>query len=197
MALIDIVAQHWRGIAAGVFLVAAFAGIAVALCRRRARGTLGDKAMLAMAINNMTQGVVLIDANERLLVCNDRAEEAAASRWFPSVKRFYSADHRDYLRTYARARYGLVNRVHAAFAMASFGRLAAVIGNDSRSHMAELIDVPVFDVRAMDAARLMNVWEQVRARSGDYTAHIGKRIDAIEQDYLVELRLVLERHGLV
>ncbi len=61
MALIDIVAQHWRGIAAGVFLVAAFAGIAVALCRRSTRGTLGDKAMLAMAINNMTQGVVMFD----------------------------------------------------------------------------------------------------------------------------------------
>jgi hypothetical protein len=132
-----------------------------------------------------------------LLVCHDRAEEEAARRWFPSVKRFYSADHRDYLRIYARARYGLVNRVHAAFAMASFGRLAAVIGNDSRAHMAELIDVPVFDVRTMDAARLVNVWKQVRTRSGDYTAHIGERIDAIEKGYLAELRPVLERHGLV
>jgi PAS domain S-box-containing protein len=70
--LIDIVIQHWRGIAAGAFLVAAFAGIAVALRRRRTSGTLGDRATLAMALNNMTQGVVMFDMSERLVTCNRR-----------------------------------------------------------------------------------------------------------------------------
>ena len=72
MALIDIVAQHWRGIAAGVVLIAALASIAVVLRRLRTSGMGGDKAMLAMAINNMTQGVVMFDKSERLVTCNKR-----------------------------------------------------------------------------------------------------------------------------
>ncbi len=31
-----------------------------------------DSAMLAMVLNNMTQGVVMFDSNERLVVCNER-----------------------------------------------------------------------------------------------------------------------------
>jgi PAS domain S-box-containing protein len=70
--LIDIVTQHWRSFAAGVFLVAAFAGIVVMLCRRRNGGSLGERAILAMALNNMTQGVVVFDKSERMVTCNRR-----------------------------------------------------------------------------------------------------------------------------
>jgi PAS domain S-box-containing protein len=66
--LIDIVTQHWRGFAAGVFLVAAF----VMLCRRRNAGSLGERAILAMALNNMTQGVVVFDKSELMVTCNRR-----------------------------------------------------------------------------------------------------------------------------
>ncbi len=39
----------------------------------------------------------------------------------------------EYLRFYSRAKFGILNRVHGAFAMASFGRPSIVIGNDSRA----------------------------------------------------------------
>ena len=45
---------------------------AFGLWRRRASPGAPDGALLAMVINNMTQGVVLFDANERVLVCNER-----------------------------------------------------------------------------------------------------------------------------
>jgi len=61
--------QDWRFYAAGACLLA---GIAAFGLWRRARAGRPDGALLAMAINNMTQGVVLIDANERVLVCNER-----------------------------------------------------------------------------------------------------------------------------
>ena len=35
----------------------------------------GNSALLSMVLNNMTQGVVLFDAHERVLVCNDRYVE--------------------------------------------------------------------------------------------------------------------------
>ena len=34
-----------------------------------------DSALLSVALNNMTQGVILFDAHERILVCNDRYVE--------------------------------------------------------------------------------------------------------------------------
>lgn len=38
-------------------------------------GGAGNRALLAMTLNNMTQGVVMFDANERLVVCNERYVE--------------------------------------------------------------------------------------------------------------------------
>ena len=52
-------------------VIAVLAAIAYAFVRRRAGGH-GDGTLLSMVLNNMTQGVVLFDAHERVLVVNDR-----------------------------------------------------------------------------------------------------------------------------
>jgi PAS domain S-box-containing protein len=57
-------------------VVAVLAAIACAFVRQRRRvGGHGDGALLSMVVNNMTQGVVLFDAHERVLVVNDRYVE--------------------------------------------------------------------------------------------------------------------------
>ena len=63
----------WRLLAA-VCLVVLLAGIAVIVRFRRSQtGRLSDKGqLLELALNNMTQGVVMFDAKARLVVCNDR-----------------------------------------------------------------------------------------------------------------------------
>ncbi len=64
----------WR-LAVSLCLVFLLAGIAVIVGFRRAQSTgrLSDKGkLLELALNNMTQGVVMFDANARLVVCNDR-----------------------------------------------------------------------------------------------------------------------------
>jgi PAS domain S-box-containing protein len=69
----------WRLVAmtATVFVAV---GVAAAVHFRRARLTGGrvgddDSVLLALALNNMTQGVVMFDSAERLVVCNDRFVE--------------------------------------------------------------------------------------------------------------------------
>lgn len=64
--------QNWRLVIIGIGLFAGVAGFG--LWRSRRGGDAGgtEHALLRIVINNMTQGVVLIDANERVLVCNDR-----------------------------------------------------------------------------------------------------------------------------
>ncbi|HEY7231480.1 MAG TPA: methyl-accepting chemotaxis protein [Pseudolabrys sp.] len=56
--------------------IVGFAAMAAAIIRRRWRsGRRGGDALLSMVLNNMTQGVVLFDAHERVLVVNDRYVE--------------------------------------------------------------------------------------------------------------------------
>ena len=64
----------WR-LAAAVGLVFLLAGIAAVVRLRRAQsfGGLNDKGkLLELALNNMTQGVVMFDTHARLVVCNER-----------------------------------------------------------------------------------------------------------------------------
>jgi methyl-accepting chemotaxis protein len=63
----------WR-LAAAVCLVCLLAGIALIVRFRRSQtGRLSGKGqLLELALNNMTQGVVMFDAKARLVVCNDR-----------------------------------------------------------------------------------------------------------------------------
>ena len=57
-------------------VIAVLAAIAYAFVRQRRRaGGHGDGTLLSMVLNNMTQGVVLFDAHERVLVVNDRYVE--------------------------------------------------------------------------------------------------------------------------
>lgn len=62
-----------------IVAVAILAGLAVMgfalLRRRRLADGRGDGALLSMVLNNMTQGVVLFDDTEHVLVCNDRYVE--------------------------------------------------------------------------------------------------------------------------
>ena len=60
-----------------IAILAGLAVVAFALSRRRrvAEVRNGDGDLLSMVINNMTQGVVLFDAHEKVLVCNDRYVE--------------------------------------------------------------------------------------------------------------------------
>lgn len=63
-----------------IYAIAILAGLAVVAfaLRKRRRATNdrgGDGELLSMVLNNMTQGVVLFDAQERVLVCNDRYVE--------------------------------------------------------------------------------------------------------------------------
>jgi methyl-accepting chemotaxis protein len=70
--LISLFQQDWWVALVGIVMLAGIIGIGVWRSHRRRilRGT--DGALLRMVINNMTQGVVLIAADERVLVCNDR-----------------------------------------------------------------------------------------------------------------------------
>jgi hypothetical protein len=77
-----------------------------------------------------------------VLVCHNQKEHDAARRLLPGLEVFRSGDYRDYLRFYSRARWGIMNRVHGCFAMASLGKPSAVVGSDSRAKMVGRLGLP-------------------------------------------------------
>jgi polysaccharide pyruvyl transferase WcaK-like protein len=130
-----------------------------------------------------------------LLFCHDRAELVDAERLLPEIERFYSEDYRDYLRAYARASCGVVNRVHGAFAMAGCGRPSLVIGNDSRAKMAEVIGLPVIAVAEATAEMMQTRLVELQSAAADHAARLGSAADAAEQGYLQLLRPLLSSIG--
>lgn len=130
-----------------------------------------------------------------LLVCHDQREAAAAQRLLPSLPHFYSPHYSDYLRIYAGARWGIVNRVHAGFALASLGKPAAIVGVDSRAHMASLIGLPAAFVDAADDAWLETTAAQLESATATYPAVIADHQQRAESRYLHLLRRALLPKG--
>jgi hypothetical protein len=103
-----------------------------------------------------------------ILACHNKKELVAARKLLPDMEVFYSEDHRKILEFYSGAKYGIVNRVHAAFAIASYGRPALVIGTDSRARMAENIGLKSLFVSDATVNGLEEEQERLLGEAADY-----------------------------
>lgn len=104
-----------------------------------------------------------------VLSCHSKEEYRLAGEFLPSVERFIVPnDHVEFMRFYARASFGVVNRVHAAFMMASLGKPVAVIGSDSRALMIENLGLPHCFVSDANYDVLCALLDTVRSRVGTY-----------------------------
>lgn len=92
--------------------------------------------------------------------CHDEKEVHAAKRIDPDGSIFFSKNNfLDYMKFYSRAAFGIVNRVHAAFLMAAFGKPSVVVGNDTRAHMTRQIGLESVYVNDADRERLLHHYE--------------------------------------
>jgi len=130
---------------------------------------------------------------EYVLVCHSRAELADARRLFPKIKTFWSTDYRAYVEFLAGAKYGIFNRVHAAFMLASFGRPSFVVGNDSRTRMSDLIGLKHAFVDEVTTARLLVELGRLQQTWGDYAQMMDETQRVAERTYLTLLRDVLSK----
>jgi len=78
-----------------------------------------------------------------VVMCHSPGEVLRVRSLLPEADTFFSLHYEDYLRMYAKARFGVLNRVHGAMVLAGLGRPAVVVGNDSRGRMCELMHLPV------------------------------------------------------
>ncbi|WP_017731982.1 polysaccharide pyruvyl transferase family protein [Nafulsella turpanensis] len=100
--------------------------------------------------------------------CHNLKEKEDAQKIDPNGEFFFSSRFEDYLKFYAKAKYGVMNRVHAGFILASLGKPAVIIGNDSRARMAEQIHVEDYFVNDVDSEVLLKEAERLDSERGEW-----------------------------
>jgi hypothetical protein len=125
------------------------------------------------AVNWRTQFLRLATAAAKrdrvVIACHTSEEERLARELVPELERFVVPnEHAAFMKFYARAKLGILNRVHGAFMMASFGKPAAVIGTDTRAKMVKLLGLPSYYVNDVESIGTDNLIEEVTARVGTY-----------------------------
>jgi hypothetical protein len=126
-----------------------------------------------------------------ILVCHDQKEIRAAKNLLPGMETFYSDSYADYLRVYAKAHWGLMNRVHGAFALASLGKPAAVIGSDTRAQMASILGLPVVFVNDATPEWLMSQATSLHERKDSFATQMATLKADAKRRYLQSLKAAL------
>jgi len=124
------------------------------------------------------------------LVCHDRKELQEAKKLDPQADVFYSNDYLDYIDFYSRAKFGIVNRVHGAFVMASFGKPAVVIGNDSRAKMVSEIGLESLFVNKVNSELLMQQYEYLKNGANNFIERFRVIKQKAYNDYMVALSVL-------
>ena len=104
-----------------------------------------------------------------IFVCHNQDEVMNAKKIDPNANIFISHDYKDYIKFYSKAKFGIMNRVHGAFLIASFGRPAVVIGNDSRVKMSEEIALSYTFVNNADLDWLLVQYEYLKKGGDNYS----------------------------
>ncbi len=125
-----------------------------------------------------------------VVACHNERELSLANAVVPDMDAFLVPDdHVEFVRFYARARFGIVNRVHAAFMMASLGKPAAVIGADSRALMIGNMKLPSYYVE--DVTDVAPIVEGIAAQERSYGEVSAEIRQTARRAYVALLRGVL------
>jgi polysaccharide pyruvyl transferase WcaK-like protein len=157
------------------------------------RGQRGDPAHWRRILEQVARD--LETRHTLLFVSHSADEDAAAAAWFPHHPRLFSQDPIVLLKAYARASFGVCNRVHAGAAIASFGRPAVVIGGDSRIELIEQFGLPAFDHRDLDAETLIAAVHEMESHHEGYKQRLARCIAEAEQAYIAILEERLKPSG--
>ncbi|HEY1763689.1 MAG TPA: polysaccharide pyruvyl transferase family protein [Opitutaceae bacterium] len=131
-----------------------------------------------------------------VLVCHNRKEHDAARRLLPGLEVFRSSDYRDYLRFYSKARWGILNRVHGCFALASLGKPSAVVGSDSRAKMVGQLGLPETFVNNATLDWLTGVAAELESCCTAFPGHMERLKADTARRYRDQLRAAVEPNSM-
>jgi len=123
--------------------------------------------------------------------CHNQAEvEMAKTITQNTDEIFFSEDYHDYLHLYAKAKMGIMNRIHGGFPIASFGKPAIIIGTDTRIKMTDLIGIPHRFVNEADFPFLKATYHDFLGQYGQFKANMQAVKETAKAAYLQLLEKV-------
>lgn len=129
-----------------------------------------------------------------VVACHTPQEEELAKTLVPYLEHFLVPnDYLEFMKFYAQAKWGIMNRVHGAFMMASFGKPAVVIGSDSRAKIIENLSLPSYYVNDVGRVGVESLIDQARSRCDSYPEQIEEIRRYSRQVYEDGLKSVLDK----
>lgn len=122
-------------------------------------------------------------SEECVIVCHNQREYEVAAAFVDVRHLFISKDYRDYLKLFSRGKYGIFNRIHAAFGLVSWLAPAVVVGTDTRAKMIEEMGLPHFFVNDASIEKLSEVVTDFEQRNASYRDQLGERKREAEMKY--------------
>jgi polysaccharide pyruvyl transferase WcaK-like protein len=123
-----------------------------------------------------------------IISCHNQKEVNEALEFDPNAKIFYKKDdYLAYMKFYSKAKFGIMNRVHGAFMMASFGKPSIIIGNDSRARMAEEIGLKSYFVNEIDYDLLKKEYEFLKNGADNFKDRFKEIKEKAFNDYMEKL----------
>lgn len=117
--------------------------------------------------------------------CHNQKEVNEAREIDPNADIFFREhDYKAYVEFYSRAKYGIMNRVHGAFLMASFGKPSLIVGNDSRARMASEIGLESIYVNDATQKVLHEKCDWLAAGASNFKDRFSAIKQKAEKDYL-------------
>jgi hypothetical protein len=155
--------------------------------------TLGQPIDAEAWEEHFTSFAIALARKERVvLVCHNQKEHDAARRLLPGLEIFRAGDYREYLRFYSRARWGILNRVHGCFALASLGKPSAVVGSDSRAKMVGQLGLPETFVNKASGEWLEQVAAELESSCTGFPGRMERLKSGTSQRYRTLIRSAIE-----
>ncbi len=129
-----------------------------------------------------------------LFVCHNKNEVENAKKIDNTARTFYSNNFLDYMKIYSKAKYGIMNRIHGAFLMASYGAPSFVIGNDSRAKMTEEIGLESMFLNDITYSTLVDKYESLKKFRKNYIEVFNERKKVAYDKYVNLLSNVLNKY---
>jgi hypothetical protein len=114
--------------------------------------------------------------NENVIIsCHNQKEVDDALLIDPDAEIFYKKDdYLAYMKFYRKAKFGIMNRVHGAFLMASYGKPSIVIGNDTRAKMVQELGLNCFFVNDVDYDLLIHEYHSLIEKTKTYAKYFDE-----------------------
>lgn len=129
---------------------------------------------------------------ERVIIsCHNQKEVEEVLNFDPKAEIFYvKDDYLAYMKFYSKAKFGIMNRVHGAFLIASYGKPAIVIGTDSRARMAEEIGLKHYFVNDVNYELLNKEYEFLKKGADNFSERFKAIKEKAFNDYMKALSIL-------